>query len=122
MASLRLYVALAALAVSGPVLADTDCNDPPGDWKPREELRRQVEQGGWTVHRIKVDDGCYEVRGNDRLGNKVKAKYSPASLRIRSLEVEFGPNGDPSDYIRPARPDAEGDGRQFRHGRKGNTP
>ena len=107
MTLLRSLAVLAALAASGAALADTDCTDPIAEWKPREVLRQQVEARGWTVQRIKVDDGCYEVRGTDRLGNKIKAKYGPATLRIRSLEVEFGPNGDASDYVRPLRPPAE---------------
>jgi hypothetical protein len=106
----RMLAAFAALGASCTALADTDCSDPIADWKPREALRHQVELRGWTVQRIKVDDGCYEVRGTDRLGNRVKAKYGPATLRIRSLEIEFGENGDVSDYIRPARPGAEKNG------------
>ncbi len=102
-----LLCMLAALAIQCPAHADTDCSDPIADWKPREVLRQQVESGGWTVQRIKVDDGCYEVRGTDRLGNKVKARYGPATLRIRSLEIDFGEHGDSSDYLRPARPGAE---------------
>lgn len=103
----RIFVALALLIVSTAACADTDCSDPTDQWQPRELLRQQVEQRGWTVQRIKVDDGCYEVRAVDRMGNKVKAKYAPASLRIRSLEVDFGPRGDTTDYLppAPARPD-----------------
>ncbi|PWF44042.1 PepSY domain-containing protein [Massilia glaciei] len=96
--ALAALAALALLSASAAALADTDCSDPIAQWKPRELLRQQIEQRGWTVQRIKVDDGCYEVRGLDRKGNKIKAKYAPASLRIRSLEVEFGPDGDASDY------------------------
>lgn len=107
MTPFRTLAVLAVLAASGPALADTDCADPIADWKPREALRQQVELRGWTVQRIKVDDGCYEVRGTDRLGNKVKAKYAPATLRIRSIEVEFGPDGDASDYVRPQHRPAE---------------
>lgn len=92
-----------ALAASGVAFADTDCTDPIAQWKPRELLRQEVEQRGWTVQRIKVDDGCYEVRGVDRLGNKIRAKYAPATLRIRSLEVDFGPTGDASDYYGPVQ-------------------
>lgn len=103
MSLFRTLAALAILSISAAAFADTDCADPIDQWKPRDLLRQQVEQRGWTVQRIKVDDGCYEVRGVDRLGNKVKAKYSPASLRIRSLEVEFGPGGDASDYLGPVR-------------------
>ncbi|MCE3263917.1 MAG: hypothetical protein K0R43_2996 [Pseudoduganella sp.] len=121
MTHLRLVVALFALLLSGAARADTECDDAPGDWKPREELRRQVAPLGWAVQRIKVDDGCYELRGTDRHGNKVKAKYSPAKLQLRSLEIEFGPNGDTSDYLRPARP--HGARREpLGPGRKGNDP
>lgn len=107
MTMFHMLAALAALRASCTALADNDCTDPIADWKPREVLRHQVELRGWTVQRIKVDDGCYEVRGTDRLGNKVKAKYGPATLRIRSLEIEFGEHGDASDYLSPARPSAE---------------
>ncbi|MFC0134383.1 hypothetical protein CR105_26535 [Massilia eurypsychrophila] len=101
--TLGALVGLVALVASATARADTDCNEPIEQWKPRELLRQQVEQRGWTVQRIKVDDGCYEVRGIDRMGNKVKAKYAPASLRIRSLEVEFGPNANPADYVGTAQ-------------------
>ena len=98
---LAALAALALLLTSPAAYADTDCSDPIAEWKPRELLRQQAEQRGWTVRRIKVDDGCYELRGVDRMGNKVKAKYGPASLRIRSLEVEFEPGADASDYLGP---------------------
>lgn len=102
----RTLVALAALAVCGVVFAETDCTDPVAAWKSREQLRHEFEKHGRTAQRIKVDDGCYEVRGLDRRGNKIKAKYSPASLRILSLEVDFGPTGDASDYLGPTPSDA----------------
>ena len=103
----RLLAACFTLAFAGTALAEADCTDPVATWKPREQVRQVFEQSGWTVQRIKVDDGCYEVRGVDRRGNRIKAKYSPASLRIRSLEVEFGPNGDASDYLGPLQPVVE---------------
>ena len=99
MTLLRMLAVLLALGTCKVALADTDCTDPVASWKPREMLRQETEQQGWTVQRIKIDDGCYEVRGIDRAGNRIKAKYAPATLRIRSLEVEFGPAGDPSDYL-----------------------
>ncbi len=96
-------IALLGLLSSWNVLADEHCKDPVADWQPREILRQQVEQYGWQVHRIKVDDGCYEVRGLDRRGNAVEAKFSPASLRIRAMEVEFSPTADTSDYLPQAQ-------------------
>lgn len=92
-------VLLAGLWASGAAWADSSCDEPVASWQSREVLRQQLEQKGWTVQRIKVDDGCYEVRGTDRLGNRVKAKYAPASLRIRKLEIEFSEGGDASGYL-----------------------
>ena len=90
---------LASLLVSSVALAADDCTDPVTDWQPRETLRLQMEQRGWEVRRIKVDDGCYEVRGIDNNGNAFKAKFAPATLRIRKLEITFGQDGDAADYL-----------------------
>ena len=96
---------LLGLLVSGYALAGDDCSDPVSDWQPRETLRQQVErQYGWRVQRIKVDDGCYELKGSDRKGNAIKASYTPASLRLRKLEIRFGDKGNPQDYLN--RPEA----------------
>ncbi|OJY97155.1 MAG: hypothetical protein BGP25_12765 [Lysobacterales bacterium 63-13] len=94
-----LSAVLAGLVFSGSALASADCSDPVTDWQPREALRAQLEQHGWTVQRIKVDDGCYEVRGVDTIGNAFKAKYAPASLRIRTLEIRFDQGGEAADYL-----------------------
>jgi hypothetical protein len=117
----RMLAVLLALGACGAAWADTDCSDPIAEWKPREQLRQALERQGWTIQRIKIDDGCYEVRGIDRKGNRIKAKYAPASLRARSLEVEFGPAGDASDYLRAAKAQAGADDRPD-HTVKGKNP
>ena len=78
--------------------AGNDCHDPVANWQPQENLRQLVEAQGWQVKRIKVDDGCYEVKGLDKTGNKIEAEFSPASLAIRSFEVKFAEGADFSDY------------------------
>lgn len=92
-------IALASLIFSDAALADDHCTDPVADWQPREVLRQQLEQRGWTVQRIKVDDGCYEVKGVDQNGNAFKAKYAPASLLIRKLEIKLNHGGDAAEYM-----------------------
>lgn len=101
--SILAGIALAGILLSGSVVADNDCVDPVATWQPREVLRHQLEHQGWTVKRIKVDDGCYEVKGIDRRGNKLKAKYAPASLRIYKLEINFRPGGEAFDYLELGR-------------------
>lgn len=70
------------------VRADDDCTDPIASWQPREQLKQQLEARGWTVYRIRVDDGCYKVRGVDEQGRQVEATYSPASFELKELELE----------------------------------
>lgn len=80
---------MASLSIAATrVFADQDCNDPIADWQPREVLRTLLEAKGWKVRRIRVDDGCYEVRALDELGRRVEASYSPATLELVELEIE----------------------------------
>ena len=85
--------------ISGAALADDDCTDPVAEWQPRENLRQMMVDNGWDVKRIKVDDGCYEVKGVDRNGHQVEATFAPASLKIMELEIKFEGSGDTSDYL-----------------------
>ncbi len=83
-----------SLLSSGAAWADTECNVPFADWQPREVLRQQLEQQGVQVQRIKVDDGCYEVRGIDRQGKRFKAKYAPDSLKVVKIEIKDDRQGE----------------------------
>ena len=84
--ALTLSVSLAIGA--GHVLADDECKDPIASWQPREVLRKLLEDKGWVVHRIRIDDGCYQVRALDEQGRHVEATYAPASLSLIELELE----------------------------------
>lgn len=83
-----VILSLALLLVGTPLLADDKCNDPVADWQPRENLRQKLEAEGWTVDRIKVDDGCYEVKGRPAEGYRAEGYFSPASLKLIKLERE----------------------------------
>lgn len=94
-----ITVFITSCLMSGAAIASDDCTDPVADWQPKENLRQMMIGHGWDVKRIKVDDGCYEIKGRDRNGHRVEAKFSPASLKIRVLEVKFDGSGDTSDYL-----------------------
>ncbi len=83
-----IILSLSLLLLSGTALADDDCDDPVASWQPRENLREKLEAEGWTIHRIKVDDGCYEVRGLDADGVRAEASFAPASLTMMKWERE----------------------------------
>ncbi len=69
-------------------LADEDCRDPIDTWQSREVLKKALEGQGWVVKRIRIDDGCYQVRAIDDQGRRVEAVYAPADLTLQEFEVE----------------------------------
>lgn len=86
---------LAGLGTAGAALADDDeCRVPMADWQPREAVQKMAEAQGWTVRRIKTDDGCYEIKGHDAQNRKIKVKVDPATLAIVEMESEDDDDND----------------------------
>ena len=73
---------------AGVALADEDCFVPMSDWQPREAVVRLAEEKGWTVRRIKIDDGCYEIDGKDQAGRRIEVTVHPATLEVLRIENE----------------------------------
>lgn len=84
--TLTILAFLAALPV-GAAFADDDCFVPMADWQPREAVAQFAVEQGWTVRRIRIDDGCYEIDGRDAQGRAIEVKLHPGTLQI--VEVEF---------------------------------
>ena len=76
------------MALIGPNLAyaGPHCHVAMADWQPREALQAKVTAMGWSVQRIKTDDGCYKVYARDQNGQRIKAKFDPATLEQLKLE------------------------------------
>lgn len=84
---LRLgLVALALTLTALPALADDDCDAPMDHWQSREALRQMAAQQGWRIERLKIDDGCYEIRGTDADGHAFKAKIDPETLEVLKMK------------------------------------
>ncbi len=75
-------VTLAALLYATLAQADVHCVVPMTDWQPREAVVQLAADKGWTLRRIKIDDGCYEITGNDAEGHKFKLKLHPGTLAV----------------------------------------
>lgn len=86
------------LLSSGMALAEMRCAVPMTDWQPRDAVARLADQNGWTVRRIKIDDGCYEVVGSDAKGRRLEVKLHPGTLAVmkdeHDDESEDGRNHD----------------------------
>ena len=73
---------------AGAALADDDCFVPMAEWQPRDAVERLAEESGWTLRRIKIDDGCYEIEGSDAEGREIEVTVHPATLEVIELEYE----------------------------------
>ena len=106
---LALSLGLAAL----PTWASDDCDAPVNRWQSRDAVRQMATAQGWQIHRLKIDDGCYEIRGMDVQGRTFKAKIDPETLKVlnmkqddhqRSRERDRGDEGA-AQQARPPQPD-----------------
>jgi len=74
--------------LAGAAFADDDCFVPMADWQPREAVAQLAAQQSWVVRRIRIDDGCYQIDGNDAQGRAIEVKVHPGTLDVLELEVE----------------------------------
>ena len=103
-----------SLAVAAqPTWADDDCDAPLNRWQTREAVRQMAAAQGWQIQRLKIDDGCYEIRGTDAQGRSFRAKIDPETLKVlkmkqdkhqRARERDRGEDGT-ARQTRPPQPD-----------------
>ena len=79
-------LALSLSLVALPIWADDDCDAPVERWQSREALRQMADRQGWQIQRLKIDDGCYQIRGTDSQGRSFKAKIDPETLKVLKLK------------------------------------
>lgn len=70
------------------VWADDDCDAPLNRWQTRDAVRQMAAAQGWQIQRLKIDDGCYEIRGTDVQGRTFKAKIDPETLKVLKVKHE----------------------------------
>ena len=101
----KLVTILGCLAVfpAGAAFADDDCSSPMAQWQSREAVVQHVAELNIDLDRLRIDDGCYEIRGRDSDGNRIEAKLDPATLGLVEFEIEFRRGADPARYLPGAR-------------------
>ena len=106
---LVLSLGLAAL----PTWAGDDCEAPLHRWQSREAVQQMAAAQGWLIHRLKIDDGCYEIRGTDAQGRSFKAKIDPETLKVLKMKQTDSQRARERDrdddgaarHTRPPQPD-----------------
>lgn len=97
-----------------PAWASDDCDAPVNRWQTREALRQWASAQGWQIQRLKIDDGCYEIRGTDAQGRTFKAKIDPETLKVVKMKQDDRPHDRTRDregagaarQARPPQPDS----------------
>ena len=82
----RGLLSLALGLVAVPIWADDDCDAPVERWQSRDAVRQMADRQGWQIQRLKIDDGCYEIRGTDAQGRSFKAKIDPETLKVLKMK------------------------------------
>lgn len=77
-----LLLALVSLAPAGAALASDRCMVPDAEWRPQAELESTLIGKGWTISKVKKEDGCYEVYGKDDKGARVEVFIDPKTFEV----------------------------------------
>ena len=80
-----LSIALLSLAAAGSAFAQhaEKCEPvPKAEWKPQAELELKLKNEGWTIGRVKIENGCYEVYGKNAVGKKMETFFHPKTLEV----------------------------------------
>ncbi|CAM5197380.1 PepSY domain-containing protein OS=Castellaniella defragrans OX=75697 GN=HNR28_001165 PE=4 SV=1 [Castellaniella denitrificans] len=102
---------------AAPAMAGDDCDVPIERWQTREAVTQMARQKGWDLQRVKIDDGCYEVRGKDAQGRAFKAKLDPETLAVVKIKYR-----DHDGRDRDRRRDRDRDHRDSRGAAPGAMP
>lgn len=77
-----LLMAGLTLISGGAAFASEGCSVPKAEWQPEAALRQKLENEGWKINRIKINDGCYEVYGTDGKGQRAETYFNPKSFEV----------------------------------------
>lgn len=98
-----VLLALCLAIASAPAFADDDCEVPVQKWQSRDAVLQHANRQGWQVQRLKIDDGCYEIRGRDDKGRAFKAKLDPQTLQVVKMKLR----DDDDDHERKRRRESD---------------
>lgn len=82
--------ALLLAGVSAAALADNDTSKvalQPG-WLTTEQVTQRLQSQGYTIRKIKLDDGNYQVKATGPGQQKTKLEVSPSSGAILSSKTD----------------------------------
>jgi hypothetical protein len=73
------------LTIGSPAFAsgdDAKCANTSGEWMSRDAAKTKAAEKGYEVHRIKREDGCYEIYAIGKDGARVELYLHPVTGEI----------------------------------------
>lgn len=61
---------------------------PKSEWANQDELRTVLNEEGFTIKELKIDNHCYEMYGINKQGKNVEIYFDMKSLAIIAAEIE----------------------------------
>lgn len=80
----RVVIASTLLVMAGMAVATPICNVATKSWMSEPDLKKALEQQGYFVKTIRIDNGCYEVYGLDPRGRLIMKFFDPATAKPAS--------------------------------------
>ena len=77
-----LFLALVLATPAGAALAADKCSVPQAEWRTQADLEAHLAGMGWTISKIKQEDGCFEVYGKDDKGTRVEVFIDPKTFEV----------------------------------------
>lgn len=100
MKTILTATALALAIPAGAALADVKCDVPTENMQSWESLIRLTDEFGWSISKMELDDGCYELRVIDQGGNQLKMTVDPATLEVIDGKVKRWSDGSKPEKTR----------------------
>jgi hypothetical protein len=94
----RIILALPLLCLAAlPAWAEIECSTPMDTWQPIADLRAEAVKLGWTVEKVRADDGCYHVKATDSSGKPIEGVFDPQTLKLLGRSDEDQESGGDHD-------------------------
>ena len=93
MKTLLTAAALALAIPAGAALADTHGDVPTANMQSWESLIQLTKDFGWSISKMELDDGCYELNVIDQGGNHLEMIVDPQTLDVIDGKVERWSDG-----------------------------
>ncbi len=82
---------LTTLGTTVPAFASDDpsCGNAPREqWMSKDAITEKATGMGYKVHRVKIENGCYEIKAFDKNGNRAEIYANPVTGEFLNSKMD----------------------------------